>query len=131
MLLSRNAILRHLKEGNVVIDPFDDRKLRTTSYDVSLGEWFWREGHPEGRATVHNIYDESSTRLVWKGPYQAELAQAISERMGSRLANIKPSDNIILLRPGETILAHTEEFIGGRNKIVTKMYARSPSVATS
>jgi len=125
MLLSRNAILRNLQEGHIVIDPFDDRKLKTTSYDVSLGEWFWREGHPDGRATVHNLYDESSTRLVWKGPYQAELAQAISQRISSDLANIKPSDKIILLRPGETILAHTEEFIGGRNKIVTKMYARS------
>lgn len=125
MLLSRPGILRHLKEGHIIIDPFDERKLKTTSYDVSLGEWFWREAHPEGRATLHNIYDESSTRTVWKGPYQAELSQTIGERAGVDLKNIKPSDKIVLLRPGETILAHTEEFIGGRKKIVAKMYARS------
>lgn len=125
MLLSRNAILRHWKEGNIVIDPFDERKLKTVSYDVSLGEWFWREGHPDGRATLHNLYDEESTKRVWQGPHQAEGAHEVSRRLGVGLANIKPSDKIILLRPGETILAHTEEFIGGRDRAVAKMYARS------
>lgn len=125
MLLSRDAILRHIKEGNIIIDPFDERKLKTTSYDVSLGEWFWREGHPEGRATIHNLYDENSTKKVWQGPYQSEIASEVSKRLGDRLVNIKPYDKIILLRPGETILAHTQEFIGGRKKVVGKMYARS------
>ena len=125
MLLSHDAILRHFKEGNIVIAPFDDRKLKTVSYDVSLGNWFWREGHPDGRATVHNLYDESSTRRVWQGPHQAEAAKDVSERLGLELKNIKPEDKIVILRPGETVLAHTEEFIGGRNKVVAKMYARS------
>lgn len=125
MLLSRDAILRHFKEGYIVIDPFDEKKLKTTSYDVTLGEWFWREGHPEGRATVHNLYDEASTRRVWQGPYQAERAQGVGDRLGLPLHNIQPDHEIILLRPGETILAHTKEFIGGREKIVGKMYARS------
>lgn len=125
MLLSRDAILRHIKEGNIIVDPFDDRKLRTTSYDVSLGEWFWREGHPEGRATIHNLYDENSTKRVWLGPYQSELASEVSKRVGVELVNIKPYDKIVMLRPGETILAHTDEFIGGRNCVVSKLYARS------
>lgn len=125
MLLSRNAILRHWKEGNIIIDPFDERKLKTVSYDVSLGEWYWREGHPDGRATLHNLYDEESTKQVWQGPHQAEGAHEVSRRLGVKLANIKPSDKIILLRPGESILAHTEEFIGGRHCAVAKMYARS------
>src|SRR3989338_125871 len=67
MLLSRDAILRHFKNGNIVIDPFDDRKMKTTSYDVGLGEWFWREAHPESRSTLHNPYDEDSTKRVWQG----------------------------------------------------------------
>jgi dCTP deaminase len=125
MLLSRNAILRHLKKGNIIIDPFDQRKLNTTSYDITLGEWFWREGHPEGRATIHNLYDEASSRRVWQGPYRAERAEETMERLGLEFKNIKPDDRLILLRPGETILAHTAEFIGGRNCIVAKMYARS------
>lgn len=125
MLLSRDAILRHFNEGNIIIDPFDERKLKTVSYDVSLGEWFWREGHPEGRATVHNLYDEDSTKRVWQGPYEAESSEIVSKRFDLDLKNVKPSDRIVLLRPGETILAHTQEFIGGRHKVVAKMYARS------
>lgn len=125
MLLSRNAILRYRDSGNIIIEPFDDRKLKTTSYDVSLGEWFWRESHPEGGTTIHNIYDESSTRRVWKGPYQAEGVWEVAKRLGMEFSNIKPSDRVILLKPGETILAHTEEFVGGRHNVVAKMYARS------
>lgn len=125
MLLSREPILKHYQEGNIIIDPFDARKLKTTSYDVSLGEWCWREAHPDGRATVHNLYDETSTKRIWSGPYQAERASDVSKRLDIELANIKPSDRVILLRPGETVLGHTEEFIGGRNKVVAKMYGRS------
>ena len=125
MLLSRHAILRHIDAGNIVIDPFDSRKLKTTSYDISLGDWFWREGHPEGRASIHNLYDEKSTRRVWQGPFEAESARTVSEKLREDLVNISPDHKIILLRPNETILAHTQEYIGGRNNVVTKMYARS------
>lgn len=125
MWLSRDAILRHLKEGNIVIEPFDERKLKTASYDVSIGEWLWREKHPEGRATIHNPYDENSTSQIWEGPFRAEIAEEVFKRLGFKFENVKPNDKIILLRPGETILGHTEEFIGGRNKVVTKMQARS------
>jgi len=38
---------------------------------------------------------------------------------------ISPDDMVILLDPGETILAHTDEFIGGKNHITTMMKARS------
>jgi dCTP deaminase len=125
MLLSRNAILKHFKKGNIVIEPFDDRKLKTTSYDVSLGQYFWREKHPEGGHTIHNIYDQVSTKRIWSGPHQSEPAGKIASKLKMKFANIKPNDEIILLRPNETILAHTEEFIGGKNCCVAKMYARS------
>ena len=38
---------------------------------------------------------------------------------------ISPDDKVILLEPGETILAHTNEFIGGKDHITTMMKARS------
>jgi dCTP deaminase len=37
--------------------------------------------------------------------------------------NLKPSDKIILIAPSETILAHTIEFIGGKNGIPGKLNA--------
>src|SRR3989344_1736749 len=125
MLLSRDAILRHLEKGNIVISPYDKRKLKTTSYDVTLGSRYWKEKHPDGAATLHNVYDEDSTRRVWSGPYEAESAKDVGTRTATSLKNVRPDERVILLRPGETVLGHTEEFIGGRNCVVAKMYARS------
>jgi len=125
MLLSRDAILKHFKNGSIVIEPFDERKLKTTSYDVSLGEWYWREKNPSGRASIHNLYDDESTKKVWSGPFRAELSKNVQESLGFELKNIPNDSKIIILGPGETILAHTEEFIGGRDIVVAKMYARS------
>lgn len=126
MLLSREAILWHLDNGSIVIDPFSEKNLKTTSYDVTLGEWFWRESKPkEGIVAIHNPYDERSTSSVWDGPFVAESATHFANRENIALRNIKPEDKVILLNPGETILAHTEQFIGGRDIVVAKMYARS------
>jgi len=125
MLLSRDQILKHYKQGTIVIEPFDERKLKTTSYDVTLGEWFWRERAPNGRATVHNVYDDASTDAVWSGPFRAELVTDIRKHLGVDFKNVPADAKVILLAPGETILAHTDEFIGGRDICVAKMYARS------
>jgi len=111
--------------GTIVIDPFDDFNLKTTSYDVALGEWYWKERHPSGRHTIHNMYDKKSTDKVWEGPCRAELASELCERTGVTLENIPDGAKVILLGPGETILAHTNEYIGGRKICVAKMYARS------
>ena len=125
MLLSREAILWHLNNGSIVIDPFRDEHLKTTSYDVTLGEWYWRESKPKPGLAVHNLYDEHSTNAVWEGPHQAESAARFAERTRTPLKNVRSGDAVILLGPGETILAHTNEFIGGRDIVVAKMYARS------
>src|SRR5581483_6069867 len=75
--------------------------------------------------TIHNLYDEKSTEAVWHGPHQAESAGVLEERLGIHLANVSPDDLVILLGPKETILGHTQEYIGGRDIVVAKMYARS------
>jgi len=58
------------------------------------------------------------------GPQKAIKAKDWVKENGP-LTNIKSEDRIIILGPGETILAHSEEFIGGRNCISTEMRARS------
>lgn len=126
MLLSRPDIVRHMKQGTIVIDPFEPKNLKTTSYDLTLGEWYWRETHPSGRATVHNMYDAKSTAFIWNGPHRAELVKDIKKKMDvDGLSGIPDTARVIMLGPGETILGHTLEYIGGRDIVVTKMYARS------
>lgn len=126
MLLSRPDILNHIKKGTIVIEPFNDDNLKTTSYDVTLGEWHWRETHPGVRMPMHNMYDEDSTKFIWNGPHKAERAGDLKKRLKlAELKNIPDDAQVILLGPGETILGHTQEFIGGREICVAKMYARS------
>lgn len=122
MVLSDKQILEELKNGNIVIEPFDRKNLATSSYDVSLGEWYFRE--QRRNFDVYNPYDKSQTDKVWgTKPHKAELAKNILKDF--EFKGIKPSDKVILISPGETILAHTEEFIGGRKEVTTMMKARS------
>lgn len=42
VVLSDLGILRHMLAGNIIIYPFDPRQLSTNSYDVTLGENYYR-----------------------------------------------------------------------------------------
>jgi dCTP deaminase len=118
--------MKHRKKGNIVIEPFKESNLSTSSYDVCLGEYFYREQNPELKNVIFNIYDQSQVERVW-GTYKiAPNVEDIPELTDDVINNtMKPSDQVIMLAPGETILAHTSEFIGGLNKITTMMKARS------
>ena len=96
MLLSQNQILEHMKNGKIVIDPFNDRNLKTTSYDVTLGPWFWREKAPKGRHTIHNLYDEQSTKTVWSGPFEAGVAGGQGKDWGIEIKKIRTGGRTIL-----------------------------------
>jgi dCTP deaminase len=121
------AILLAMQDRDIVIDPFDNASVGTSSYDVRLGEWYYAErppGHGHRRA-VYDIYSEAQMRDVWGEPHKAELAiDVLPPHTVDRLVT-SDSDRVILLSPGETVLAHTEEFIGGRDHITTMMKARS------
>lgn len=126
MALSDRKILEHMKSGTVVIEPFDKQNLSTSSYDVTLGEWYFRESPPKAYKNIYNPYSKSDTDHVWgTTPERAEKASQALAHFNFEYKGIKPSDKVILLEPGETILAHTNEFIGGVNEVTTMMKARS------
>ena len=125
-LLSDRAILEHMERGNIVIDPFIRENLKTVSYDVSLGEWYFSEKDPIGGIGTYSPYSEEDVRRVWGEPKRAVVASEYCERYGINLpGGVKSNDLVIWLPPGETFLCHTEEFIGGRNIVTTLMKARS------
>ncbi len=126
MLLSSAGIRRHMAAGNIIIEPFKEENLKTVSYDVSLGEWYYRELNPEGGITIYNPFDETDVRRIWGGPYRAVPAKEHAESIGISVPEaIAPDDLVIWIAPGETILCHTEEFIGGRDCVTTLMKGRS------
>lgn len=127
MALSDRKILEHMQHGTIVIEPFVRQNLATSSYDVTLGEWFFREQSPIYNHSLYNIWDKSHTDHVWGAskPERAVPAKEAFEKYKFEWNGIKPSDKVIMLRPGETILAHTNEFIGGKESVTTMMKARS------
>ena len=113
--------------GDIVIEPFNQKNLATSSYDVTLGEYYFREqAHAKYHHNIYNIYNKSHTDHVWgTKPQKAEKANDALKKYNFNWEGISPDDKIIFLDPGETILAHTNEFIGGKHHITTMMKARS------
>lgn len=125
-LLSDKAILEEMENGNVIIDPYSKENLNTSSYDVTLGEFFYREQHPENGQAVYSPWSESDVKRVWGDAQQAPIANEYFPSIHMQIPEgINKDDRVLLIRPGETILGHTREFIGGRNGITTMMKARS------
>src|SRR4030042_4461038 len=135
-LLSKKGILRHLEAGNIVIHPLIEENIGGASVDVTLGGYFWRErkSDPENELDGYiNLWDEGASEQMWIGPFKAMTAEdfvvdvlRVDEQcFFNSVHNIKPDDQVIPLKPGENILGHTEEFIGGNLKITTSMQARS------
>lgn len=124
-LLSKEMILRHIKEENIFVEPFNIQNLNTTSYDVRLGENYFQEQPFRAlHRRVLNPFDREHIERYW-GSSQKAIVAADWMTENGLLKNIKPEDKIIVIGPGECILAHTEEFIGGRNCVTTEMRARS------
>lgn len=124
MTLGDAAITEAMKKGNIIIHPFKAENLKTSSYDVSLGSYYFREQRPDNYVHLYNIYNKEHVDRVWGTQYYtAEKASKVLKHFDFK--GITPADKVILLEPGETILAHTNEFIGGRGTITTMMKARS------
>ena len=112
----------HKDKGNIFIHPFNPQNLKTTSYDVTIGKTFFRENPSKN---VFNPFDVNDIKRYWGHPQQAVIAKDWMESTHIQLSNINPNDEIIVLAPGEFILAHTNEFIGGRNCVTSEMRAKS------
>lgn len=119
-VLSDKQIFERLGD-TVIIEPFNPSNVNTSSYDVTLGQWYFVEQlkddqNPDNR--LYNIWDFDDVKRVWGEPKCAR-------HPNYPIKGVHPTDQIILLPPKHTILAHTREFIGGRRNVTTMMKARS------
>lgn len=108
--LSDRKIKEYLVSGRIVIDPLDKKNINTSSVDVTLGQFYFREQVPLKGQHIYDPWSEVDVRRVWGLPQKAEKYN---------------EGEAIFISPGETILAHTQEFIGGRDGVTTMMKARS------
>lgn len=133
MLLSKPAILREIEAGNIIIDPFNPKHLRPNSYDLTLGEWVWREEPtanlvgPIGSRTgpIYNYYDKKHVKAVWRKEQAVRLKDLVGRKIVKAFKGIDKNDRVFMLRPGESVLAHSHEFAGGRNTVTSQLFARS------
>lgn len=127
--LSSELIRAHMEAGNIIIKPFKDRNLQSSSYDVCLGRYFYEEQDPGPDFTFFNPYNPDHVKKVWGESFkEAVRARVLMDRYRfppDAWQNISPEDEVILFAPEKTYLCHTEEFIGFRNVGTTMMKARS------
>lgn len=123
---SNTQIKQAIKEGHIVFHPYVEDHIAGSSIDVTLGDWFYRTERPS-EGGFYNPFDEKAVNLYFGGgPYRAEVHEEWAEKHGRKLfANIPPKQRIIVLRPGERILAHTHEFIGIKAPGTSTLQARS------
>jgi deoxycytidine triphosphate deaminase len=124
VILAKPAILEAVRDGRILIEPFNAANVRNSSVDVTLGEWYWQETHPphdtDMVSGILNPYDRESIYQMWGGTPKRAI--------GIREARpgIPKGTKVIPIRPGENLLCHTVEFIGGTDlKLTTMMKARS------
>ena len=120
-LLGRPSILKEMEEGSIIIYPFNIQHLSSASYDVTLGDCYYLEQATQ--AQFFNPYSEESVKSVWGSLQQAKPVSDFPELLKS--PKIKKTDKVIWIDPGSTILAHTNEFVGGRKNVLGMMKTRS------
>lgn len=124
-VLGNKAIRSYRENGEIIIEPFNEKNLNTSSYDVTLGEWYFRE-QPRDivESNIYNMYSKDNVKRIWGEPQKA-LPYKFYKEKGMHLENIRDDELLIFIDPNTTILAHTNEFCGGRTFITTMMKSRS------
>lgn len=125
---SNKEIFDAVESGHIVVDPYNPKHVNGSSYDVLLGEHFYKSGREESD-NLYNPYDEAAVAEHF-GEFM--VAEPLSEHtkimktLGiTAIKNIPSNHPVIVLRPHERILAHTHEFIGIKAPGTTSMQARS------
>lgn len=122
---SNTEILAAIDRGHIVCHPLVPEHINGSSVDVTLGEWYFRTDQQTGRP-VFNPFDEDDVLEHFGEARRAEPHVKVARDLGiTMLAGIPEDHPIIVVQPGQRILAHTHEFIGIMPPGTSSMQARS------
>lgn len=128
-ILSKDKILQEYNNKNIFIYDFNVNQLNTCSYDIVLGKYYYREQNSvlkKGITTrIFNQYDKDEVIKKWGSYSKSVSVQTIKEIYKIPLNGICNDEEIILIHPGETLLCHSQEFIGGVKNITTMLKGKS------
>lgn len=117
-VLSNQSIIEEIKNKNIIIEPFNIDQLSTSSYDVTLGRNYYV---CKKKNKLYNMYSKQCIDETW----ELHTAKKLKDTKYGPLENIDDEDEVIILLPGQNILSHTNEYIGGVNNITTMMKSKS------
>lgn len=122
---SNKDIKKAVENGHIIFLPYQPEHINGSSVDVTLGEYFYRTDRKSDFA-IYNPFDKIEVDRYFGQPQKAITHAEWCKQTGSvPFANIPDDHPIIVLEPGERILAHTHEFIGIKPPGTTSMQSRS------
>ena len=122
---SDRQILEAIETGQIVCHPFDKKQVNPASLNVTLGEWYYTTEY-ESESNHYNPFDLKDVNLYFAGPFKATKHRAWAEKAHRQLfKNIPEKQQIIVLKPGQRILAHSHEFVGIKAPGASMLLARS------
>ncbi len=122
---SNTEIKEAVRNGTIVSVPYEPEHVSEASLDFTLGHYYYKQEVRE-ESRMYNPFDEADVRLYFNGPLQAVPHHKWCEQYGYKpFKNIPRNHPIIVLKPGERILAHTHEFVGILPPGTSSMQARS------
>lgn len=89
------------------IDPYNPMNMRSASYNVTLGESFFRKSKTP--PSMVRAYSATNFRENWEEKVSTASVVTTDDQ---EIYNLSPGTKYVLLAPGETIVGHTAEFIG-------------------
>ncbi|MDB5177838.1 MAG: deoxycytidine triphosphate deaminase [Candidatus Saccharibacteria bacterium] len=112
---SNTEIKAAIADGTIVSVPYNQDHVSEASLDFTLGHYFYKQEYQAESNGVYNPFDETDVARYFKGPLEAMSHKDWCDKNEVKLFDNIPEDHpIIVLQPGERILAHTHEFIGIR-----------------
>ncbi|MBI2096034.1 MAG: hypothetical protein HYT43_00105 [Candidatus Taylorbacteria bacterium] len=129
--LFREDILKEIKEGGLQIAPFNPELVKEASIDLSLGEYYFEQNEDyEMRAQIggprcHNPFDQFS-RNLWKCDCsRAKPAQICADEHDVVLKGFDPKDLAVVIKPKQSILSASLEFVKLGERISLHLDGRS------
>lgn len=111
---SNTQINHAIKNGTIVSVPFNSKHVSEASLDFTLGHYYYRQDRV-GNSGVYNPFDKDDVTRYFQGPLEAVPHKQWCDTHGYKtFVNIPDDHPVIVIQPGERILAHTHEFIGIR-----------------
>lgn len=122
---SNLEIEQAVADGHIIFHPYQPQHINGSSVDVTLGEWFYRTDR-NGAGGIYNPFDREEVTQYFGEAQKAIPHHEWCKKTGNApLKNIPENHPVIVLEPGERILAHTIEYIGILPPGTTSMQSRS------